>query len=29
VAVRNDHYHYISRGFPVGFVTPPNYKQVG
>lgn len=28
VAVRNDQYNYISRGFPVGFVTPPNYKEV-
>lgn len=27
MAVRNDHYNYISRGFPVGFVTPANYKQ--
>ena len=27
VAVRNEHYNYISRGFPIGFVTPPSYKQ--
>jgi len=27
VAVRNEHYNYISRGFPVGFVTPPTFKE--
>lgn len=27
VAVHNEHYNYISRGFPIGFVTPPSYKQ--
>lgn len=28
VAVRNAQSNYISRGFPVGFITPPNYKEV-
>lgn len=27
MAVHNEHYNYISRGFPIGFVTPPSYKQ--
>ena len=26
-AVRNDRYDYISRGFPIGFVTPPTYQE--